>query len=387
MTVLETNVPGKMDVSSRRAIIGSIAVSIAFVMELTLVPLVLPAIQAEFDLDVITLAWVFNAYSISVAAGVLLGGWLGDVFGIRRVFILGVMLFAFGSFIVSVAEAFETVIGGRVIQGFGGGIFSPLVPLLLTRAVPYRPGKILIIWGSIVGYVAAFAPLVLSRALSDSGWQAAFVLIAITALVALAINGRMKSAAHEERPKIRPSFASLLRVRELWMVYGYIFCTYGTISFYLFQLPLTLAESNYDVTTVGLILSMIWLSFSVAGTLLRNKVDGPHTKLIILCAPVLLAAALPLAFYAGNTAGFMISAFLIGTGFACSNAPSTQKVLKFAPDGMRAISTSLDITFARLGGVSTVAVLAQLGPTGAMYALFAVCACAIFFISRALRAS
>ena len=65
--------------SSRGTIIGSIAVSIGYVMELTLVPLLLPAIQSQFDLSVSEVAWVFNSYGIAVAVGVLVGGWLGDL--------------------------------------------------------------------------------------------------------------------------------------------------------------------------------------------------------------------------------------------------------------------------------------------------------------------
>lgn len=79
-----------MTLSSRRTIIGSIAVSIAFVMELTLVPLLLPAIQGQFDLSISELAWVFNSYVIAVALGGLLGGWLGDVFNTKSVFGAGV---------------------------------------------------------------------------------------------------------------------------------------------------------------------------------------------------------------------------------------------------------------------------------------------------------
>ena len=61
-----------------RVIAGPIAANIAFVMELTLVPLLLPAIQQQFGLSVSELVWVFNAYAIAVAIGVMLSGWSGD---------------------------------------------------------------------------------------------------------------------------------------------------------------------------------------------------------------------------------------------------------------------------------------------------------------------
>jgi MFS family permease len=125
--------------------------NVAFAMEVTLVPLLLAAIQLQFDLSVGDLAWVFNAYGIAMAIGILLGGWFGDAFSARKVFALGVGIFMSGSFLAAVAGSVEMLILGRGLQGFGAGIFAPLVPVLLTRAAPNRPGRTLILWGSIAG--------------------------------------------------------------------------------------------------------------------------------------------------------------------------------------------------------------------------------------------
>ncbi len=345
--------------SSRRAIIGSIAISIAFVMELTLVPLVLPAIQSYYDLSLSQLAWVFNSYGFSVAVGVLLGGWFGDSIGVRKVFTAGVLMFATGALVVGFANSYEMVIAGRVLQGFGGGVFSPLVPLLLTRAVPERPGKILIIWGSVTGYAAAFAPLVLSQTVTFAGWQSVFVLFAVISMVALAISGRMRRGEPIGARSAVPKLSMLFTAPNLWIVFAYICCTYGAITFYLFRLPLWLADSGYQVTIIGFVLATIWMSFSIVGTSLRNLVDSARVRTIMLAAPLLIALGFPVAYFAAGLSGFLLSAVLIGAGFACGNAPSTQMVLRFAPDGLQAISASLDITFARLGGVLTVAFLAQ----------------------------
>ena len=385
MSVSKSNFTATMDQSSRRAIAGSIAVSIAFVIELTLVPLILPAIQTQFGWDISTVAWVFNSYGISVAFGVLIGGWLGDVFGIRKVFSIGVLFFASGAFIVSLAGSFETMIAGRILQGFGGGVFSPLVPLLLTRAVPHRPGKILMIWGSIVGYVAAFAPLALGQTLSNTGWQSAFVLFAFISAIALIICGKMKAGPQHATIQTLPNLTLLLRARALWFVFGYVFCTYGSITFYLFRQPLRLAEKGYDLTTNGFILSVIWLSFSIAGTLLRNRVDGPHVRYIMFVAPIIIASGFLVAYLSDSIPAYMASAALIGIGFAFSNAPSTQMVLKFAPEGMSAISTSLDITFARLGGVMTVAFLAQASFDTSMFVPIGMSLVAVFFSMISFR--
>ncbi len=258
-----------MSVSSRSAIIGPIVVSIAFVMELTLVPLLLPVIQAKFGLSISELAWVFNTYGVAVACGVLLGGWLGDAFNIKKVFGAGVFFFASGSALVAFAGSYETIILGRALQGFGGGVFSPLVPLLLTKASPHQPGKVLIVWGSVAGYVASFAPLLYSNVLEGYGWNLAFIIFAVVSVVALVIVLGSRTG-DEAAPFVRstPRYAKLFRSRDLWVMFGYVFCTYGAITYYLFRLPLWLVENDIQVVSIGFTLSIMWLSFSVLSTFL-----------------------------------------------------------------------------------------------------------------------
>lgn len=349
-----------MPPSSRRTIFGSIAVSIAFVMELTLVPLLLPAIQRQLDLSIGELAWVFNSYGVAVAVGVLLSGWLGDIFNTKKVFGVGVLFFASGSTIVAYAGSYEVIIAGRMIQGFGGGIFSPLIPLLLTRATPLRPGKVLIVWGSVAGYFAASAPLLYSSVLAGYGWSLAFLIFAVVSIVAMAIihNSYLGDEPTYATSSSR-SYSRLLESRDLWMMFGYVFCTYGSITYYLFRLPLWLSDNDFQEVSIGLNLTILWLSFSVLSTFLRNQVDEPHVRKILLAAPVLIAFGFAFAFFCNDIIYLALASVLVGSGLACSNAPSTQLILKFAPRGMSAASASLDITFARLGGVATVTFLAQ----------------------------
>lgn len=328
-------------------------------MELTLVPLLLPAIQQEFGLSIGELAWVFNSYGIAVAIGVLLGGWLGDALSPRSMFCLGVLFFSSGSALVAIAETFELLISARVIQGLGGGIFSPLIPILLTSAAPERPGRVLIVWGSIVGYVAAFGPVVYSNTLEASSWHIAFVIFAVVSLGALLFVLRsFVEPPDTTRTQSSPDYPRLLRSSGLWLMFVYVFCTYGAITYYIFILPVLLVDSGYAVSSVGLVLSIVWLSFSVVSTLLRNWVDAPSIRAILLGAPVLIALGFVLAYSCSNVSCLVLASILVGSGLACSNAPSTQLVLQLAPKGMTAISASLDITFARLGGVTTVALLA-----------------------------
>ena len=376
---------GSVAVSSSRVIIGPIAASIAFVMELTLVPLLLPSIQLQFGLSIGELAWVFNSYGISVAVGVLLGGWCGDAFNTRKVFSYGVTFFAAGSLLVAAAESFEALIIGRSLQGLGGGIFSPLVPLLLTRASPLRPGKMLIVWGSISGYVSAFAPLFYGSFVGEHGWNIAFVFTAIVAVIALVISNESQTTdALAPDSGTTMDYSELFRAGYLWVTFVYVFCTYGSITYYLFRLPLWLSSGDTEAASVGFALSIMWLTFSGLSALLRNMVDRPHVRMIMLAAPLLIVAGSPLSFYSEHLMLLVLSSVLVGSGLACSNAPSTQLILRLAPKGMSAVSASLDIIFARLGGIAAVAMLAE---TEFPYAATAICLSCLVAVFCALTIS
>ena len=124
-------------------------------------------------------------------------------------------------------------------------------------------------------------------------------------------------------------------------------------------------------------LSILWLSFSLASTFLRNQVDVPYVRKILLVAPLFIASGFLLAYFCHEVTCLVFSSILVGLGLACSNAPSTQLILNFAPKGMRAASASMDITFARLGGVTTVTLLAQLMFGYAVLAIVLLCIIAL----------
>lgn len=343
----------------RWAIVAPVAAQIAFVLELTLIPLVLPMIQQRFGLSLAELAWVFNSYAIAVAIGVLLGGWLGDAYRTRRVFGCGVLLFAAGALMGAVSDSYQMLMIGRALQGLGGGIFSPLVPLLLTRSAPDRPGRMLIFWGSIAGYAAAFAPLGYGLLLEDQSWSLTFIFLAAIAAVALiSLLGPRLEGRETGGGTVARGLGRLFGVRDLWVTYLYVFCTYGAITYYLFRLPVWLSENDVGSASIGLALTVLWLTFSGLSTLLRNLVDGVHLRTITVAAPILVAAGVPLIYLSQGSVFLVLSALLVGAGLACSNAPSTQLILRSAPKDLSAVATSLDITFARIGGIATVGLLA-----------------------------
>jgi len=245
----------------------------------------------------------------------------------------------------------------------------------------------LILWGSIAGYVAAFAPLVFSGVLDSYGWTSAFVFIALLSLAALialpASTGQIETPL---APFSARAYGRLFRARPLWLVFAYVFCTYGAITYHLFQLPIRLSGNGAGHLSVGLALTILWLTFAALSALLRNKVDGAHIRTITLAAPALILAGAALSFDTQGAAVTALSSVLIGAGLACSNAPSTQLILRFAPAGTSAVCTSLDITCARLGGIVMVALLAQAPFAASVSAVAILSALALFCASAACKA-
>ena len=183
-------------------------------------------------------------------------------------------------------------------------------------------------------------------------------------------------------------YRALFESRELWVAYAYVFTTYGAITYFLFRIPLSLTETGTDTLGIGIVLSVLWMSFSLLSALLRNWVDDHRLKIIMIAAPILVALGAFLVL-SSNILVVVFSAYLVGCGLACSNAPSTQMVLRFAPQGLTTLATSVDITVARLSGIVTVTVLAGLSLPVAFGAIMVLSAlavvCAYYVTNKAAK--
>lgn len=342
---------------------GAIAAGIAFVMELTLLPLLLSAIGRDLALSLVELAWVYNAYAIAVAVAVLCSGLAGDVLDKRRLFMVGVVLFAVGSILTAFSNDLHAMVASRIVQGIGGGLFFPLVPILLTQANAEQTGKILMIWGALSGFAAAVLPIFGAPLLTGFGWPAILIVIAAVSTLGwlfVVLGHPGKDAA---RPGGVPDYRKLLLIRGYWLLLSYVFLTYGCFSYYLFHMPISWHRSEFSGLSVAFLLTCVWLTFSVVSFLLRDGMDGIGLNRALLVAPTLFALSFVVAALdQGSPQNQIVSAAFAGSGLACCNSPSTHLLLRVSPKDLRATSSSLDIIFARCGGVAIVAVLAILEP-------------------------
>jgi EmrB/QacA subfamily drug resistance transporter len=147
----------------------------------------LPVIRAELDATLSELTWMVNAYTLTFAVLLLPGAALGDRFGRKRMFIIGLGIFTIGSTAAALAATSELLILGRAIQGVGGAIVTPLTLTILSSAVsPELRAVALGAWGGIGGLAIAIGPLVGGAIAEGLSWNAIFwvnVPIGIVAMV------------------------------------------------------------------------------------------------------------------------------------------------------------------------------------------------------------
>jgi EmrB/QacA subfamily drug resistance transporter len=154
----------------------------------------LPAIRTDLGAHAGDLEWTVNAYTLSFAVLLLTGGALGDRFGRRRVFMIGVGVFTGGSAAAALAPTIGALVAARALQGVGGALFTPLTLTMLSAVTsPARRGAVLGAWGGIGGLGVALGPLAGGALAGSVGWRAIFWLNFPLGLVLIAL-GRLKLA-------------------------------------------------------------------------------------------------------------------------------------------------------------------------------------------------
>ena len=146
----------------------------------------LPVIKQDLDASLAGLEWSVNAYTLTFAVLLLTGAALGDRFGRRRLFIIGLAIFTAGSAAAALAQSTGALVAARAVQGVGGAILTPLTLTILSAAVPpARRGVALGAWGAVSGLAIALGPLVGGAVVQGLSWQWIFWLNVPIGLVAV----------------------------------------------------------------------------------------------------------------------------------------------------------------------------------------------------------
>ena len=172
-----TSVVDELSPRRKAVILTTCCLSLLIVsMDATIVNVAIPSIRADLHATPSQMQWVVDIYTLVLASLLILAGAAGDRFGRRRVFQIGLGVFAFGSLLCSIAPDIHTLIGARLIQGLGGSMMNP-VALSIISQVFYRPverARALGIWGAVVGISMALGPVVGGLLIQVVGWRAVF---------------------------------------------------------------------------------------------------------------------------------------------------------------------------------------------------------------------
>jgi EmrB/QacA subfamily drug resistance transporter len=142
------------------------------VLDSVVVITALPRMQRDLHVSLASLQWTLNAYGIAFAAGIITAAALGDRFGRRRVFTIGLALFTAASVACALAPNLSALIVARTVQGLGGAVVLPLSLTILTAAFPIeRRGMIVGIYGGLAGLAVAMGPIVGGALTQSIDWH------------------------------------------------------------------------------------------------------------------------------------------------------------------------------------------------------------------------
>jgi EmrB/QacA subfamily drug resistance transporter len=395
------------------AVLGS---TMAFVDE-SVVNVALPKIETNLHTTLGAMQWVVNAYTLCMSALLLVGGATGDQFGRRRMFVIGVLVFAVASLGCGVAPNVQALIGARALQGVGAALLVPCSLALIGAAYGEKErGAAIGVWSGASAIAAGVAPLLGGELVDHWSWRAIFLinpllavptiwialrhvpesrdpeasttldwqgallafvglstlvygLIAaatrgwgdarvITALVAGALAlGAFLLAERRSRAPMMP--LELFRLRTFTGVNLLTLLLYGALAGAFFFLPFLLIQARgYSATAVGAVYLPFTLVLGVLSRWSGELMDRFGARGPLIIGPALTALGFVLLAAAHAPLGsVLLSMTVLGLGMAITVAPLTTAVLNAVPAHRTGVASGINNAVASVGGLLVVALL------------------------------
>jgi EmrB/QacA subfamily drug resistance transporter len=171
-------------------------------MDVTIVNIALPAIQADLGASFSSLQWTVASYTVVLASLLMLSGSMADRFGRARVFKLGLAIFTGASLACSLAPTVGWLVAFRVFQAIGGSMMNPVAMSIIRNVFddPRERARAIGIWGSVIGVSMALGP-VLGGLLVPISWRAVFLINIPIGLAAIALTARFIPESRAPRPR------------------------------------------------------------------------------------------------------------------------------------------------------------------------------------------
>ena len=194
MTSATTPAPGRITLGQPRGrwiIAATVLGSSMAMLDSTVVNVALPTIGNELHTSLAGLQWVVTSYTLTLAGLILLGGALGDRFGRRRVFLIGVTWFALSSALCGVAPGIGVLIAARALQGIGGALLTPgSLAIIQSAFAPDDRPRAIGAWSGLGGVSGAIGPFLGGWIVGSIGWRWIFLLNLPLAAAVIAVTIR-----------------------------------------------------------------------------------------------------------------------------------------------------------------------------------------------------
>ncbi|GAA5156404.1 MFS transporter [Nocardioides marinquilinus] len=404
--------------AGRWVLVATILGSAIAGIDATVVNVALPAVAADLDTDFAALQWTVSAYALTLASFILLGGTLGDRFGRRRVFVVGVVWFAAASLLCGLAVNAEMLIGARAVQGIGAALLTPgsLAILQASFATSDR-ARAIGAWSGLGGVATAIGPLLGGWLVDVASWRWVFLInLPLAALVvwlavrhvpdshdagadgtpvdwaggllgALALAGAtyaliesgggaavvvpsvavavVAGAAFVVRQRRTPYPVLPLSVfgsAQFSAVNAVTFLVYGGIGIVFLLLVLQLQEATgFGPVAAGsalLPVTALMLVLSSQSGALAARI-GPRLQMTV--GPVVCAGGMLLLARVGEGDSYLVDVLpgvlVFGLGLSAMVAPLTAAALGAAPDEHAGLASGVNNAVARTGGLLAVAAI------------------------------
>ncbi len=387
----------------------------------SIVGLALPAIDRDLDAGVTGLQWTVNAYTLTLAALILVGGSLGDRLGRRKVYVVGVGWFAVASVMCAAAPTIEVLVAARGLQGVGAALLTPgSLAIISASFVAEDRGKAIGVWSGLAGVTTAIGPLVGGWMVDAIGWRSIFWLNVPLAAAVIWLSVKHVPETKGQQGKLDFAGAALAAGGLALLTYGLVekswlwsglgaaaigafvlhqkltphalvplglfadriftaanictFAIYGALSGSMFLLVLQLQYvSDYSPLEAGLAtipITILMLLFSSKAGELGARI-GPRWPMTF--GPLVAAAGLVLLLRVGENASFwsavLPGAVVFGAGITLLVAPLTTAVLAAAPTEQTGIASGINNAVARTASLLAVAAIPPIaGIAGANFA-------------------